>query len=120
MDFSEYSSYEIADVIKLYFRELPEPLLTTKLSEALLSSYECKLKCIIVQICIYMITLVMERKKERRKKERQTPEANEKTKMSCLRWDLKPRHSALRTDVLTNCTCSNVWQLSNYIIMMNY
>lgn len=41
VDFSEYSSYEIADVIKLYFRELPEPLLTTKLSEALLSSYEC-------------------------------------------------------------------------------
>ena len=37
----------------------------------------------------------MERKKER-KKERKTPEANEK--MSCLRWDLNPRHSALQTD----------------------
>ena len=23
-------------------------------------------------------------------------------KMSCLRWDLNPRHSALRTDALTN------------------
>ena len=41
----------------------------------------------------------MERKKER-KKERKTNEANEK--MSCLRWDLNPRHSALRTDALTN------------------
>ena len=43
----------------------------------------------------------MERKKER-KKERKTPEAMKKMKMSCLRWDLNPRHSALRTDALTN------------------
>ena len=27
---------------------------------------------------------------------------NEKMKMSCLKWDLNPRHSALQTDCLTN------------------
>ena len=31
------------------------------------------------------MTLEMERKKER-----QTPAANEKMKMSCIRWDLNP------------------------------
>ena len=35
----------------------------------------------------YMITLEMERKKER-KKGRKTPEAKEKMKISCLGWDV--------------------------------
>ena len=37
-----YSSYDIADLIKLYFRQLPEPLLTSKLSEILITIYESK------------------------------------------------------------------------------
>ncbi|XP_019850855.1 PREDICTED: rho GTPase-activating protein 7-like isoform X2 [Amphimedon queenslandica] len=41
IDFSEYTSYEVADLLKLYFRELPESLIPAKLSEALLVSYEC-------------------------------------------------------------------------------
>ena len=43
-----------------------------------------------------MITLEMERKKDR-----QTPEAKEKMIMSCLRWDSNPRLSALRTGART-------------------
>ena len=42
----------------------------------------------------------MKRKKER-KKERHLRQMKNET-MSCLRWDLNPRHSALRTEALTN------------------
>lgn len=42
IDFSEFTSYEIADLVKLFFRELPESLIPSKLSEALLVSYECE------------------------------------------------------------------------------
>ena len=34
-NFEEFTAYEVADMIKLYCRELPEPLLTNKLSEIL-------------------------------------------------------------------------------------
>jgi len=37
-----FSVYDISDMIKLYFRELPEPLLTTKFSEILLVIHESK------------------------------------------------------------------------------
>lgn len=35
----EISAFDIADTIKLYFRELPECLITNKLSEILLANY---------------------------------------------------------------------------------
>ena len=41
-----------------------------------------------------------ERKKERKKERHLRQMKNEK--MSCLRWDSNPRHSALWTDALTN------------------
>ena len=41
-----------------------------------------------------------ERKKERKKERHLRQMKNEK--MICLRWDLNPRHSALRTEALTN------------------
>ena len=35
-NFAGFSPYDVADMIKLYFRELPEPILTSKLSEMLI------------------------------------------------------------------------------------
>ncbi|XP_065884812.1 rho GTPase-activating protein 7-like isoform X2 [Dysidea avara] len=40
VNYSEFTPYEVADFLKLYFRELPETLLTDKLSEVLLSVQE--------------------------------------------------------------------------------
>ena len=40
---SFYTLYDIADMIKLYFRELPECLITNKLSDILLTNYDSKL-----------------------------------------------------------------------------
>lgn len=36
------SAYDVADMLKQYFRDLPEPLLTSKLSETFLQIYQCK------------------------------------------------------------------------------
>ena len=56
---------------------------------------------LLLRYCSEMIythdnTEMRERKKERHLRQMK----NEK--MSCLRWDSNPRHSALRTDALTN------------------
>ena len=40
VNYTEFTVYEIADMLKLYFRELPEVLLTDKLSEVLISVQE--------------------------------------------------------------------------------
>ena len=53
VDYSEYSGYEIADMLKLYFRELPEPLLTSKLSEALIVTHECEYSCVAFLLVLY-------------------------------------------------------------------
>ena len=42
VNYSDFTVYEIADMLKLYFRELPEVLLTDKLSEVLISVQEGK------------------------------------------------------------------------------
>lgn len=42
--FDDYSPYDIADVVKVYFRELPEPLMTTKLSQTFTSIFLGKLE----------------------------------------------------------------------------
>ncbi len=39
-DFSDYSVYDVADTMKMYFRELPDPLLTSKFSELLITLQE--------------------------------------------------------------------------------
>lgn len=41
-DFEGFSPYDVADMIKLYFRELPEPILTGKLSEMLIMLQQCE------------------------------------------------------------------------------
>lgn len=40
--FDDFSCYEVADLIKLYFRELPERLFTAKLSDTLIMIQESK------------------------------------------------------------------------------
>ena len=42
MNYEGFTAYEIADMIKLYFRDLPEPLLTNKLTEILIVIHESK------------------------------------------------------------------------------
>ena len=41
-DYESYAVYDIADMVKQYFRELPEPLLTSKLAETFISIYRGK------------------------------------------------------------------------------
>lgn len=36
------SAYDVADMLKQFFRDLPEPLMTNKLSETFLQIYQCK------------------------------------------------------------------------------
>lgn len=39
--FDDQQAYDVADMVKQYFRELPEALLTTKLSETLILIFQC-------------------------------------------------------------------------------
>ncbi|XP_046852869.1 rho GTPase-activating protein 7-like isoform X2 [Xenia sp. Carnegie-2017] len=39
-DFQDWAIFDIADVLKIYFRELPEPLLTVKLADTFLSIHQ--------------------------------------------------------------------------------
>ena len=40
LDFDGYSVYDVADALKQYFRELPEPLLTAKLADTFISIHK--------------------------------------------------------------------------------
>ncbi len=42
VDFDDMQAYDVADVLKQYFRELPECLLTNKLSETFISVFTRK------------------------------------------------------------------------------
>ena len=42
VDYTGQSPYDVADMLKQYFRDLPEPLLTSKLSETLLLIFQSK------------------------------------------------------------------------------
>ena len=39
VDFDQLQAYDVADLLKQYFRELPECLLTNKLSETFIASF---------------------------------------------------------------------------------
>lgn len=41
--FEDQQAYDVADVVKQYFRDLPESLLTTKLSETFVAIFLCNL-----------------------------------------------------------------------------
>lgn len=42
VNYEGQSAYDVADMLKQYFRDLPEPLLTSKLSDTFLQIYQCK------------------------------------------------------------------------------
>lgn len=42
VSYEDQSAYDVADMVKQFFRDLPEPLLTNKLSETFLHIYQCK------------------------------------------------------------------------------
>lgn len=42
VNYEGQSAYDVADMLKQYFRDLPEPLLSSKLSETFLQIYQCK------------------------------------------------------------------------------
>lgn len=46
VNLEEFTPYEVADLIKLYCRELPEPILTSKLSEILILVQESECMCV--------------------------------------------------------------------------
>ena len=41
VDFTDQQPYDVADMVKQYFRELPEALLTNKLSETFVTIFQC-------------------------------------------------------------------------------
>lgn len=42
VSYEEQSAYDVADMVKQFFRDLPEPLFTNKLSETFLHIYQCE------------------------------------------------------------------------------
>lgn len=42
VNYEDQSAYDVADMVKQFFRDLPEPLLTGKLGETFLQIYQCK------------------------------------------------------------------------------
>lgn len=42
VNYEGQSAYDVADMLKQYFRDLPEPLMTNKLSETFLQIYQCE------------------------------------------------------------------------------
>lgn len=41
VNYEDQSAYDVADMVKQFFRDLPEPLLTSKLGETFLHIYQC-------------------------------------------------------------------------------
>lgn len=48
VNYEDQSAYDVADMVKQFFRDLPEPLLTSKLGETFLHIYQCKDKHLFV------------------------------------------------------------------------
>lgn len=42
VSYEDQSAYDVADMVKQFFRDLPEPLFTNKLREAFLHIYQCE------------------------------------------------------------------------------
>ncbi|KAF5300209.1 hypothetical protein FQA39_LY11243 [Lamprigera yunnana] len=54
INFNEQQAYDIADMIKQYFRELPEAVLTNKLSETFIIIFQCQLITLKYNFFIYV------------------------------------------------------------------
>ncbi|CAB1352748.1 unnamed protein product [Coregonus sp. 'balchen'] len=50
------SAYDVADLLKQYFRDLPEPVLTTKLTETFLQIYQCESNREVLQTLLYFLS----------------------------------------------------------------
>lgn len=50
VDFEEFQYFDVADMVKQYFRELPEALFTVKLSETFLCIFQCKVEIVNFQL----------------------------------------------------------------------
>lgn len=50
VNYEGQSAYDVADMLKQYFRDLPEPLMTNKLSETFLQIYQCEYSCIFLRL----------------------------------------------------------------------
>lgn len=57
LNFSAHQAYDVADMVKQYFRELPEVLLTNKLSETLILIFQCT--CFIADFLVVSDCLVL-------------------------------------------------------------
>lgn len=42
VNYKGQSAYDVADLLKQYFRDLPEPIFTSKLTDTFLQIYQCK------------------------------------------------------------------------------
>lgn len=64
VNYEGQSAYDVADMLKQYFRDLPEPLLTSKLSETFLQIYQCKNQTCVsfasVEGPVWQISLALE------------------------------------------------------------
>ena len=52
MVYSSFSTCDIADMVKTYFRELPEVLLTNKLSEMFIAIFQCKYVLFFIDVSV--------------------------------------------------------------------
>lgn len=48
LNYNDQQTYDVADMIKQYFRDLPETLLTNKLSETFILIFQCKYVYLLV------------------------------------------------------------------------
>lgn len=44
VNYEGQSAYDVADLLKQYFRDLPEPIFSNKLTETFLQIYQCELE----------------------------------------------------------------------------
>ncbi|KAL0994217.1 hypothetical protein UPYG_G00119390 [Umbra pygmaea] len=58
------SAYDVADLLKQYFRDLPEPILTTKLTETFLQIYQCVPKDMRLQAAQAAVVLLPDESRE--------------------------------------------------------
>lgn len=52
INYNDQQSYDVADMVKQYFRELPEPVLTNKLSETFMLLFQRMLVLCCYLICV--------------------------------------------------------------------